>query len=398
MALVNRYITTTGTTASGNSEANAWSPYTDATHGFQSAAIKATTTSEIAAMAAGDIYCINVKCGAYSTSAAFALVAAHGTTSYLKPIWLRGYKTTPGDLDYLVYGGPSQTFPSGSSEIPTFTNNTKFGVDVSSPINNVIITGFDVTGSQGSSLAYIHGTSLIAGCKVTNTISNASGGAIGFQASSYVISNRAICSGTTIGATYGAIQGANFGYIIGNYIDAGYLCGIGGANAGLVILNNVIKGSVNSANGISPGVTAANLTIIGNTIYGFTHGTYGIGINLGSASASGAGISIVMNNKIMDCRLRINANTTGGGYDIIEINNLYRSSGTNVPGFMPSQFNNSTTSSGLAFDFISASGGDFRPVILGGSGLNDSMFLGAVGALQLPPRAGIGIPRYLSRG
>src|SRR3712207_3595128 len=75
-----------------------------------------TLAEAITNVAAG--HRVNVKAGTYATTTTARTMSTAGTTT--APIWWRGYKTTPGDMDGTVSHG---TFASGA-EIPVFTFTT----------------------------------------------------------------------------------------------------------------------------------------------------------------------------------------------------------------------------------------------------------------------------------
>lgn len=374
MALVHRYVDSASDGGNGQSPASAFTSIGSAV---------STIKSDYEAMNAGDIYVLNVKVGTHSALTISRSAIPLVDQTYLKPIWIRGYNTTIGDLDYLMYGGANQTI--NTANLPQCTGAV--GTTAASQVDNIICSGIYVlTSSTTVSPAWFGANSIIAGCVIKTTAANSAHNVVELgDGSSLVCCVVDKTSQTTALASNAGVfvNGANV-VIVGNDITVGACNGIYINGLGADVTNNVISSTSASAqHGIYINVAGVPIPIISNTIHNFNQTNISAAINANSTSAT-SNTAIILNNKITDCYYEVLGNTNNGGHGIFRLNNLVaRATGSNtgVISEAATSINKITASGGLSSDYVSASGGNFYTPA-NGSGVNSGVFGGTIGAVQ----------------
>lgn len=137
----------------------------------------AFTGSLLAAGTLGTSMRFNVKAGIYANTSTSRSFSCNGTSQY--HFWLRGYKTTPGDMDDDAAHG---TFASGT-EIPAFTFTTAAFTFTSSFAK---ISNIDIQGARAGA-QLVHGINKVLRCRVENTNAIAAGRAASGTGSGAII-------------------------------------------------------------------------------------------------------------------------------------------------------------------------------------------------------------------
>lgn len=293
MALIERYVRAD---ADGSGDGT-----TDANTGATGAFTWAQMISDINTPRVG--YRYNVKVGTYSLGATSTITGDGSTTS---PNIIRGFNVTPGDLIALRGSGGVLDV----TNFPSIEYSSGFGLNATGA-THLIIESLSFAGTIAGGLVR-HGTeSVVLGCKVVNSSSNAS--AIGIEGnivSAQTImcdvelpSGNAAAKGIAspgpvescrvkVGAGIGISMAANISRISGNII---YECGNGivttGTTSRLEIFGNTIVNCTGSAIVLASGTTA-QVRIISNHLTG--NGAYGIDFNSSTCT------KIVLNNRFRD--------------------------------------------------------------------------------------------------
>lgn len=127
MAWTEKYVTTSGSSFNGGtSEADAWD--------------LATAASSVSSGTR-----LNIKAGSYSNSFSSITFAVSGTSQ--NSIWLRGYKTTPGDLDSKFTGDLTD-----GTDIPLIVTNDYSSVTISGNFNLISGISFKSESTNYSAL------------------------------------------------------------------------------------------------------------------------------------------------------------------------------------------------------------------------------------------------------
>lgn len=286
------YVTATGTDT-----------YANATN----IATPCSLATAIANYAAGDR--INIKAGTYTLSGAINFATAGTSTA---PVWWRGYKTTPGDLD-----------AAGGSRIPV-TDLPKIDADTAGDqvvvsanyqtFSNLNITSICTTSGGALSLSSGAGIRFIR-CSVINTAANAASRAVSNGTDNVFIGCYFQATTTAAYCAYSASPGTYLGCqfvggattIYRNNGSSGYVgfCTASGFttsfyendNAAISsrFFNNTIYGAgATNAFLISATPTSGFVTIVNCIIGGVTNG-------VNNSSGVSTNNILLLNNQFYDC-------------------------------------------------------------------------------------------------
>lgn len=258
----------------------------DGTTDTNSGANGAWTLAEaLAAVAAGQR--VNVKAGTYANTTTNRTFATAGTTT--QPIWWRGFKTTPGDMD----GEPSSIRAAGT-DIPSWTWTT--GALTFSGAHQ-IVTGLDILGARtaGAQLTISGANCLFDRTRCENTGTNAASAALSVTGASTV---RRSWFKATSSATQVASSATGISLFLGNvFRGGGHGMSFAVSNGSHLLFNAFIS---NGGHGVFMNGPTATILICGNSFY--HPATDGIRWDTLPVSAP----QFVLNNVFSGC----------GGYDL----------------------------------------------------------------------------------
>jgi hypothetical protein len=344
MAFTERYVTVAGAGAhDGTSEANAW------------------TFAEMITAAPSGGTRVNVKAGSYSVGA-YTLGA--GTAA--APFVIRGYNSTPGDLDNL---GRDATGALVTTNMPDITLSAAWV-----PTAQVLLQNLDITGALSSALLNSAGADFfnLLSCRVVNTQNNAAAACLRADNDCQVINCDFECTGAAHGFPVylsgpGCLHNCRFKGVDADallQVDAGRVEGcvfIGnGSNKGLVF----IAGS-------------SEHRVIGCTFYNLTTA-------IEFPNLVNTEIGVVINNHVTDCSKFIDSLYSGTALiPLIIYNNRTRDVTTLLTGIESIEAGAVTTDTGGASTDYTNAGADDLTLISGAPGLLTGMGLNTdIGALQ----------------
>lgn len=205
-----------------------------------------------------------IKNGTYTLGATVSLAATGSTT---KPIVIEGYNSSRGDK------------PTGSTR-PIIGTGTAAWVSAANwEYYNLQWTG------TGTNVISLSASNKIGYCKLTNSSTTASRGAIGVIAggtNTFIFMNEAI---SYRGRALNAATSNDGSTVWGNYFhdsDVGIMTS--STTTEITYINNIIAGCVTAAIQVT-GTRTGGLTISGNTIYG-AENKLGIGISLATGTTN----------------------------------------------------------------------------------------------------------------
>ena len=257
--------------------------------------------------------CINIKAGTYANTTNTRSIVITGTT--LLPVWLRGYKTTKGDMD--VAGGTR----AAGTDIPliTFTTGRLVISGAHITLSNIDITGAYVA-SASSQVRATGGNLKLIRCRIENTSASANSYAFSCATTGpmYLIGCRLKAD---VAATYVARCDVATSFL-GCHVIGG-LTSIS-TTSGIHVVNSVIESFI--TNGIEvPGVNS-HAVIQGNSIYSGEASSVGVLIS----GLPTAGMCLVSNN-IIGCVTGIgNAGTGTNG--VVPFRNHFYGATNNMTG------------------------------------------------------------------
>lgn len=289
--LTEKYVTPTGAGAhDGSNEANAW------TFAEMLAAVPAAGTR------------VNMKSGNYSTG--IATLPSSGTV--VAPIFIRGYNSTIGDLDF-----NARLNADGTLDVTGFPVLTVTGLIT--PSSYCILQNLSITGALSNYL--ISSTAIdnfgLIQCKMENTQNNSSAGCLRGDDQCWTVLCDFYCSGASHTIV---VDSDNYAVHIGSYFKvtsttATALQGNQVTAIGCILIG--AGGASQAGIALAGGMSTIIFPIVNCTIYNF-------GRAIQHPSALGSGLLMTVANHITDCSNGIYNVYATGNISAMEICNRYR--------------------------------------------------------------------------